>query len=277
MNKIACVILTVYHGTKLRELNLCVASIQKQTFDDFDVIFICDGYLNKEIKRFIERLILENINYNKIELKKNYGLAYAMNVGIMNINHKYIIRQDADTVSHKNRFRLQIEFLENNERIDLVGALMIDFLSSGEKYVQVMPLSHKSCYNTFKYRNPLNHPTVVFKNSFFKKAGLYPLKYYHDEDSALWLNGFLNKCRFSNLNQALVMNKLDKNLYKRRKEIRGIVTTLKNRIRITKILGHGLLSYLLLYIRAIIMFLPVQLLEKFYLMRNSVWRFLNYE
>ena len=80
MNKIACVILTVYHGTKLRELKLCVASIKEQTFKDFDLIFICDGYLNKEIKIFIERLILENINYTKIELKKNYGLAYAMNV-----------------------------------------------------------------------------------------------------------------------------------------------------------------------------------------------------
>lgn len=277
MKKIACVIIPLYHGTILKELVASIDSVMNQDFTGFDIIIISDGTLNPDVRNFIKKLILIKNNIKKIQLKNNYGLAYAMNIGIRKAQHKYIIRQDSDTVSHKSRFKMQIEYLENNPDLDLIGSFMLDITTTGKKYIQKMPLDHINCYNTFRYRNPLNHPTVVFRNTFFEKAGLYPIEYYRDEDSALWLNGFLNGCKFSNLEKVLVENKLDRDLYKRRKEFKGIVSTFKNRIRIVRGMKYPLVSYFFIFVRFFVMLMPAQLLEKFYLMRNSTWSFLSYE
>lgn len=42
----------------------------------------------------------------------------------------------------------------------------------------------------FGKRNPLAHMSVIFRKSYFHKAGLYPVDTDKDEDTIFWLNGF---------------------------------------------------------------------------------------
>tara|TARA_Y100000590_G_scaffold307831_1_gene347558 strand:+ start:281 stop:1117 length:837 start_codon:yes stop_codon:yes gene_type:complete len=272
-----CVLLPIYIGTKIEELELCINSIKAQSLNNFDVLIICDGKIDIKVDEFIVKLISNNSHYSLMRLNENRGLAFAMNEAIKKTNHKYLIRQDADTISDIDRIKLQIHYLENNKNIDVLGSHMLDVTQKEEKYIQSMPLDHKKCFETFKYRNPLNHPTVVFRRSFFEKSGLYPTKFYHDEDSALWLNGFINNCVFSNMSDVLVINKLNKDLLARRKEMKGILSTFLNRIRIIKTLGYGKTAYFSAIIRLSIMCLPIFLLKKIYFQRNTIWNFIYNE
>ena len=146
---------------------------------------------------------------------------------------------------------------------------------SGKMYFQKMPLTHKDCVYEFKFRNPISHPTAIFRKTFFEKAGLYPTKYYKDEDSALWLNGFLNNCIFANLNEPLVECRLDNELLDRRKDFKGIISTFTNKVRIVNKLNFGLIGYLFAIFRLIIMLSPKFILMKSYLLRNKIWKMIK--
>ena len=77
-----------------------------------------------------------------IKNEKNLGISKSLNLIISKIDTKYIARMDADDFSYKERFQNQIEFLETNEKIDILGTnvdyfdLNGDFLSASN-----LPLS----------------------------------------------------------------------------------------------------------------------------------------
>ena len=72
----ASVIIPNWNGKHL--LKTCLASIEKQTFKNFEVIVVDNGSRDSSvdyIKKYFPRVRL-------IELDKNYGFAKAINVGI---------------------------------------------------------------------------------------------------------------------------------------------------------------------------------------------------
>jgi len=274
-NKSSTVLLSVYIGDNLIEVKQCLDSVLNQSFNHYDILLIFDGELKEEVYSYLKNKETENNFIKCLELKKNMGLAHALNYGILNINSEFIIRVDADSVSMPQRFKTQIEHLLKNKDIDVLGSMIEELRPEGKKYLQKMPEKHADCLSSFRYRNPINHPTAVFRRSFFSKSGPYPTKYYKDEDSALWLNGFLNGCIFENINEPLVQCKLDNELLSRRKELRAILYTFINKIRIAYRLKYGVSSYFFAFLRFFIMLSPKILLMKSYLMRNKVWKIIQ--
>ena len=276
-HKSATVLLAVYIGDCLAEVKKCLDSIFKQSFKDYNILIVIDGELNNEVSLYIKDQEKKVDFISCIKLKKNMGLAHALNCGISNINSEFIIRVDADSVSMPERFKTQIKHLLNNKDIDVLGSMIEELQPEGKKYLQKMPEKHEDCFSSFRYRNPINHPTTVFRKSFFSKAGFYPTKYYKDEDSALWLNGFLNGCIFENINKPLVQCKLDNELLSRRKELKAILYTFINKIRIAYKLKYGVSSYFFAFLRLFVMLSPKTLLMKSYLMRNKIWSLISHE
>lgn len=236
-----------------------------------------DGQLKSNVEYYLDTVEKKNEYIYSIKIEKNIGLACALNCGIQNTVSVFIVRVDADSISKQNRLEKQIKYLVENKTVDVLGTVIEEFRDNGEMYFQKMPLSHAKCFLEFKFRNPICHPTAVFRRSFFDKAGLYPTKYYKDEDSALWLNGFLSSCIFANLDDALVQCRLDDELINRRKDFRGLISTFLNKIRINYKLKMGLDGYCLALLRLLIMLGHKKLFMKTYLMRNKIWNILNYE
>ena len=162
------IVMSVYNGEKyLRE---AVNSILNQTFKDFEFIIINDGSTDGT------REILESYNDPRIILihKGNMGLTQSLNKGIALAKGKYIARQDADDISLPERLEKQIEFLERNEKVALLGTA-IEIIDEIGNYLQTIkpPTDDSSIRKGIKQNNYFCHGSVIFKRQGFFELGGY--------------------------------------------------------------------------------------------------------
>ena len=136
-----------------------------------------------------------------IELNK-VGLPTALNTSIKKTKTKYYARMDADDISHPKRLETQIDYLEKNTEIEILGTWAIEFNNEEELlngFVKKLPSDMKSIKKIFHYRNPLIHPSVVFKMTVFKKIGFYNPNYKTDQDLELWARALKLNIKLTNI------------------------------------------------------------------------------
>lgn len=115
-NKLSA-ILSVYNGAPFVEA--AVRSILAQTFTDFQFIVVDDGSTDSTVE------IIRQINDPRVELIQlpgNQGVPAARNRGLKAATGDYIAVVDADDLSLPDRFRRQIEFLEQHPQVAVVGS-----------------------------------------------------------------------------------------------------------------------------------------------------------
>ncbi len=138
-----------------------VESVLNQTFKDFELIIIDDGSTDKTYK------IAQAYNDSRIKLyknKENIGERLTGNKAISLARGKYIARQDSDDVAHPDRLKTQIQYLEQNPDISLVGSWVT---VTDSKDNTLHRLNHPvECHNLrwhILFYNPFCHSSVMFK------------------------------------------------------------------------------------------------------------------
>jgi glycosyltransferase involved in cell wall biosynthesis len=267
MNKNLAVLMSVYKNDQLHFLKLAIESILNQTYFKFDLFIKSDGVLKKECKNYL--LSLEDPRIVFKQRKENRGLAISLNEiiidDILPKEYEYIARMDADDISELNRFEKQIDFLEINQEIDCLGTWAIEIRENGEEYFKKkMPLNHEDCYKLFQIRDCLIHPSVMFRNTYFKKSGLYPEDTFFGEDTIMWAQGFKNGAKFANLPEFLIKFRIDNNFFKRRRGINHAKSILSLRKRVIKMLNFGLKSKFYAYMYALVKITPTKILNVLY-------------
>ena len=249
-NKInIAVILSLYKNSKLSELKRAIISIDKQEKKKLDLLICFDGYVRKEIEVFLKKFKQKKA-INKIIIFKNEtnkGLAFSLNKLILYnfSNYKFYVRHDCDDYSHKNRVNKLVDFLDKNEDIDIVGSSSKSFFksSNNKSYINRYPNQHQKIAKAFAYSAPICHGSVVFKNTFFIKAGLYDAKLTNLlEDQNLWYSGLMGGCRFASINDVLYFVSTDRYQYKRRSQASLIFNLLFLRIKYILKSDIGLLN-----------------------------------
>ncbi|SUB77216.1 glycosyltransferase [Porphyromonas macacae] len=217
MSKLA-VIMSIYKSDTLYATKQSIQSILEQTFSDFDFFIMYDGPIADDIDSFLSKL-----NDHRLKIYKrnqNKGLAFSLNELlsiILNNGYEFIARMDADDYSLPTRFEEQILFLQNNIEIDVCGSYIKEMKDLNQLLnIVKYPMNHIKCLKYIGYRNPLAHPVVMFRSSFFNKAGMYPTDTLRDEDTGLWLNGFLAGCKFANLPKVLLYMRISEDFFERR-------------------------------------------------------------
>lgn len=259
------VILSVYHKEKARYLDESLLSIFNQSFVPSEVVLVEDGPLNDELYSVVSKYKTRYTNLKVISLEKNQGLAHALNLAITNTRAEYIARMDTDDVSKRERFEKQIIFLNDNPDVDCVGTWAIEIKADGSEFFKKqMPLSHDECRRFYMKRNPMIHPTVMFRRSYFEKAGIYPEDTYQEEDTMLWANGFANGCRFANIPEYLYEFRIDDSFFHRRKGLRFAKDTFLIRHKIRKMLNYPLKADIYAFLFAISKMMPGPILKLIY-------------
>lgn len=266
MNKRLAVVMSVYKNDKLFFLKKSLESILNQTHSDFVLYIQCDGLIARDCMNYL--LSLKDTRIVIRERIENKGLAYSLNellAIIIDKGYEYIARMDADDVSTLDRFEKQVNYLQNNLDVDCLGTWAIEIdENSNEYFRKKMPVSHKDCFEMFKIRDCLIHPSVMFRKSYFKKAGLYPLDTYFGEDTIMWAQGFNKGCVFANLPEFLLHFRLDKNFFDRRRGWKHAKSIFSLRRKVNKLLGFGYKAdgYALLY--AVAKLMPTSVLNLIY-------------
>ena len=239
------VLMSIYYKEKVEYFNRAMESIwDEQTVKPNEIVLVQDGKLTEELYSAIDKWQEKIGNILTIvPLKKNVGLGSALKEGLKRCSGDFIARMDTDDISTPQRFEKQIEFLELNRDIDVVGTYIreIDEKGTVTRDIVKYPLEHKELYLFFKKRDPLPHVTVMFRKSFFNKAGSYRSDLKMAEDTLLWYYGFQNGCKFANIEHIGVEVRQGKDFYKRRGDIKKSIGLLKYRLfNINRKLNYGI-------------------------------------
>ncbi len=178
----ATILMSVHNGMPF--VQDAVRSILDQTHKDFEFLILDDAstdgtadYLRK----------LKDPRVRVVPLATNIGLTAALNAGLREARGDFIVRQDADDLSHPSRIAAQLAFLHANPKCAAVGsqALLVEGneRSLGKKE---FPLSHEGIVFAHLFDNALAHSAVTFRKSAVLAVGGYDEAWPASQDYELW-------------------------------------------------------------------------------------------
>lgn len=244
MNKLVAVLLSVYKKDRAEFVCRAIDSVLNQSYDNIVLIVGVDGLVESDLLVLLEEYE-KRPNVKVLWRKENRGLAAILNDTLDEAKAcgaEYYARMDADDIAKLNRFEKQISFLEENSEIDVVGGAIEEIDENGVRNGKIVkyPLTHDECFKFFAIRDPLAHPAVMFRKSFFEKATSYNAEYRKNQDTELWYRGFKNGCRFANLEDVVLSFRVSNDLYKRRGGTKFAKDILNLRMMVVRGLGYGL-------------------------------------
>lgn len=198
------VLMSVYSKEKPAYLSAALDSLVRQTRPAEQVVLVCDGLLTAELDAVIQKHS-PVLPLTLVRLQQNVGLSHALNAGLPVCEREWIARFDSDDVCESFRFERQLEFIGLHPQIDVFGGNILEFSTDDAlpDSVRVVRQSHAEIIDAARFKNPMNHVTVFFRNSIISSVGGYP----HDvlnEDYALWVKLMCEGYRFGNIPESLV-------------------------------------------------------------------------
>jgi glycosyltransferase involved in cell wall biosynthesis len=192
------VAMPVYNAGKY--LRLAVLSIVKQTFTNWEFLIIDDGSTDNAFDS------ISDINDKRIRILRdgsNKGLASRLNEAIDLAHGQYFARMDQDDVSYPERFERQLEVLQNDPTLDLIGirAVTIDDDNELTGVLACADTSYKICAKPWRGIG-MPHPTWMGKMTWFRKNRYAEPAPYFCEDQELLLRTYENS-RFLIINEQL--------------------------------------------------------------------------
>jgi glycosyltransferase involved in cell wall biosynthesis len=180
------VLMSVYNGEPY--LSATLASILGQSYDHIELYVLDDGSLDSTWQ-----VLSQAAADNRVRLLRhehNQGVPASMNRLFGMANGKYVNRHDADDLSHPDRLLKQVQFLEANPKVGLVGTRvqLIDaedepldrpYFATATTNAEIqVELLHSNC---------LCQGSVMFRRQLLDEVGAYESDNIGSEDYDLWL------------------------------------------------------------------------------------------
>lgn len=262
------VLISTYYKDSSVCLSKALNSIVNQSLLPNEIVIVIDGEIKEENKVVIENFQKAySSSVKPIYLPQNLGLGNALNAGLQQCNYDLVARIDADDECFYNRFEKQIQFFENNPSVSIVGSYLQEFHETPNDYgaVKKAPLGINNIKKYAKYRNPLNHPSVMFKKSDIEAIGGYK-EINLFEDYYLWLRALKAGFLIDNIPECLVHFKVGNDLIGRRHGW----TYLKKELNFLRICQEQNLISLKSYYFQLLFRLPLRILPKWLL--HSIYK-----
>lgn len=191
LRPLVTVAMPVYNAGKY--LRLAVLSIVKQTFTDWEMLIIDDGSTDKALDSIAD---IKDCRIRIIKDGTNKGLAARLNEAIDLAQGQYLARMDQDDVSYPERFKRQVQMLQNEHELDLVAVRAIT-ISSNNELTGLLPYAVSNEEISAKPWSGfyLPHPTWMGKIAWFRKYRYATPGPYFCEDQELLLRSY-DKSRF---------------------------------------------------------------------------------
>lgn len=230
------VLMSIYMAEKPSYLTMSLNSVLNQTLQASEIIIVEDGPLTTDLYAILDEFESKNPIIRRLRLSENHGLGYALCEGLKYCRYELVARMDTDDICKPNRFEVQVEFMEKNYEVDVLGTWIDEFFNVKENIVSIrkVPEGSKGLYEFGKKRNPMNHPTVMFRKSSVLKAGSYQTCMLL-EDYYLWVKMLKMGMVFYNIQESLLYFRLSHDIYKRRGGLKYAITEVKFQIELHKI------------------------------------------
>lgn len=180
-----------------RYVGAALESVLEQTWEDLEVLVVDDASTDDTVDEVV-RVADERVRL--IRLGRCTGdLGATLNAGLAEARGAYVARMDGDDLSKPERLEAQVEALDGNPELGLVGtwADLID--GSGLPIgASEPPTSDVAIRIQLHYRNAFHHGSVMFRNELVSSLGGYGLGKTPAEDYDLWTR-LARRARVANL------------------------------------------------------------------------------
>lgn len=190
------VIMPVYN-TKEEYLREAIESILNQTFKDFELIIVNDGSTNNA-EEVIKSYKDKRIRYYKNET--NIGIPKTRNRLLSLATGQFIANMDSDDISLPERLKTQVDYLENNPNISIIGSWFELFPNN----LTIKHVEHPKYLDLLK-GCCIGNPTAMFIKDEFNKYDLhYDETFPTAQDYELWSRA-IRYLEVYNIPQVLLM------------------------------------------------------------------------
>jgi len=210
------VILPVHAAIAPADLGAALDSLSRQTRFPDEVVIVADGPLTPAHDVHLRLFADSHPGVTTVRLETNRGAGVATQTALLAARHPWVAKMDADDVLMPHRLETQLHRLVSSGA-DVCSTAMTEFVGSPEHVVgtRPSPVDHEEFVRLMRYRNPVNHPTVVFRRAAAVASGGYQdLPYLEDYD--LWARMLRDGATFVGLAEPLVAYRTDGMLSRRR-------------------------------------------------------------
>lgn len=184
-------------------IHQAIESVLNQTYGNFEFIIIDDGSSDQTpdiVAQYAKQD--ERIKFYRNEI--NRKLIYTLNLGVELCRGEFIMRMDADDISHKMRLEKQLKFMMDFPDTDICSAGFCYINLSGKEIQQSFPKATltKALYFQSLFSTPLNHALILAKAEVLKKNPYDP-DYIHSEDFELFSRLLAQGYKLRNLKEIL--------------------------------------------------------------------------
>lgn len=261
--------MSVYFKEKALYLEECFYSIETQTLRPGEIVLVEDGPLDDELYGVISKWEAR-LPIRRVILDSNVGLGIALNKGLEYCSFPLVARMDTDDLCVPDRFEKQVKIF-NSQNVDVCGSWISEFESDSNviSMIRTLPESHSDLVSYSKFRNPMNHPSVMFRLDRVKSSGGYEnVRFF--EDYYLWLKLLSTGSRFYNIQEPLVNMRAGMNQLARRSGLSYAIDEYKFLYKSWK---SGFLTFFQFsrccILRVPVRVLPKNLLSKVYLLSRK--------
>lgn len=164
-----------------------VESIRNQSFEDFELILLDDGSTDGSLAE-LHRQARQDSRITLIS-RANSGIVIALNEMLAHARSPLLARMDADDIALPDRFKVQVEFMQQNPEVVCLGG-GIELIDSRDRHLLTPPPVRGDAQvqaEALCGRTPISHPAAMMRADAVRAVGGYHEDSYPAEDLDLFL------------------------------------------------------------------------------------------
>jgi hypothetical protein len=168
------------------QLRLAIQSCLDQTFQSFELLVIANGASAHVVASEVTRWFGDDPRVRIFETLVRQ-LPFSLSLGLHHARGDLIARMDGDDLSHPSRLQMQVDFMRTHPDVSVLGTSyqIIDASAQVQSVVSV-PQSNRDIRRHLYLRNPICHPSVMYRRDVILQAGGY-IGGLYAEDFDLWV------------------------------------------------------------------------------------------
>jgi len=237
-------------------------SIRNQTLPAQTVIISCDGMPDSPLAAVLRE---SNLPLTLLYGPGGEGVGPVLARGLLACRTEFLMRADADDISHPERAQLQIATMQSRPQVAVLSSPIHEFIDE-DLFLGLRSVPHgaKAISAYIFWRNPINHPAVMLRRDRILAAGNYS-DCPGFEDYQLWLRLHRRGDQLCNLPVALVAARVGPSHLDRR---RGVIYALHEARFLLQCGYQGLMGWprvlLLILARCPLRILPPAMMKMFF-------------
>ena len=232
MNPKVTVLMPAYNAGKY--IAESIQSVIDQTYSDWELLVVNDGSTDNTVE------VVEGFSDPRVRLlnnPENLRLIKTLNRGLEEARGEYVARLDADDRALPERLRLQVEVLDNDSDLVLIGGRSNVICADGEVKRRgedcYAPESCEDILMASMFYNPFRHSSVTFRREAVLSLGGYPAEFQDVEDFALWTK-LLENYRAVNLKEVVCDYRIHPESVMQSAKVKSARDKFESRVEITR-------------------------------------------